>query len=464
MTVTIRDAMCDPQLFGDVFGADSFAAWRALLSGFYGLHLSDDEAATFKSLTARTEAPQGPFSELWLVVGRRGGKSHAAALLALFQAVFQDHRDKLSPGEIATTLVLAADRPQARSAMRYIAGLCEHPMIRPMVKRQNETTIEFSNRSSIEIGTASFRSVRGYTLSAVIADEIAFWHSDGASPDREIIQALRPALATLDGRLIALSSPYAKRGELWRTYKRSFGDDADTRVLVAQAPTLTMNPTLDPAIVERAKRDDLEAARAEYEAQFRSDISSFLDTDQIERATRRKPLELMPSSRHRYFAFCDPAGGGADEFTLAIGHREGDTVVVDLVRGRHGSPAEIVKEYADVLRRFDIGTIHGDRYAGRWPRDEFMRWGIKYQTSDLDRSGLYLELLARLNSGSVELPPCDRLQRQLIGLERRTSRSGRDTIDHAPGSHDDRANSIAGLVVHAKRRQGSIRILEIPGC
>ena len=36
MTVTIADAMTDPQLFGDTFGGDSFTAWRALLSGFYG--------------------------------------------------------------------------------------------------------------------------------------------------------------------------------------------------------------------------------------------------------------------------------------------------------------------------------------------------------------------------------------------------------------------------------------------
>jgi hypothetical protein len=46
----------------------------------------------------------------------------------------------------------------------------------------------------------------------------------------------------------------------------------------------------------------------------------------------------------------------------------------------------------------------------------------------------------------VEIPPDDRLVNQLIGLERRTARGGRDSIDHSPGSHDDRANVIAGLV------------------
>jgi hypothetical protein len=34
-------------------------------------------------------------------------------------------------------------------------------------------------------------------------------------------------------------------------------------------------------------------------------------------------------------------------------------------------------------------------------------------------------------------------------LERRTARSGRDSIDHAPGAHDDIANSVAGALLLA---------------
>lgn len=369
-----------------------------------------------------------------------------AALVALFQAAFIDHRDKLAPGEVATTLVLAADRPQARTAMRYIAGMCEHPMIRPMVKRQNETGIEFTNRSAIEIGTASHRSVRGYTLSSVVCDEIAFWHTDGASPDKEIIQAVRPALATLDGKLIALSSPYAKRGQLWTTYRRSYGDDDETRVLVAQATSRTMNPNLAQKVVDAAMRDDPEAAKAEFMAEFRSDIAAFLEPDLIDRATRNSPLELGWMYGTRYFGFVDPSGGGADEFSLAIGHLDDGCVIIDAVRGRTGSPAEITREFAEVLKSYNVHEVHGDRYAGHWPRDEFKKHGIDYQTAMLDRSGLYLEFLARLNSERVELPPCEKSRRQFVGLERRTSRGGKDSVDHAPGAHDDRANAIAGLV------------------
>ena len=357
-------------------------------------------------------------------------------------------------------MVVAADRRQARTTMRYVAGLINsNPMLQRMVLRENSEQIELNNRTVIEITTASHRSVRGYTLAAAICDEIAFWHIEGANPDVEIIAALRPALATLGGKLIALSSPYARRGVLWDAYKKHFGRESP--VLVAQAPSMTMNPTLPQRVVDDAMNDDAARACAEYLAQFRSDISSLIDPDLIERATRPKPKEVPPARGTRYVAFTDPAGGGQDEFTVAIGHRDGDAVIVDAVRGLHGSPAEIAKEFAAFLKTYGIRRVTGDRYAGRWPRDEFMRWGIRYELSELDRNGLYLELLAAMNSGRVELPPDDKLARQMAGLERRTGRSGRDLIDHPPNGHDDLANAVAGLVAIVKQPRPSMTQFEL---
>jgi hypothetical protein len=169
------------------------------------------------------------------------------------------------------------------------------------------------------------------------------------------------------------------------------------------------------------------------------------------------PPEVSASVQHKYFAFTDPSGGGPDEFSLAIGHFESDTVVVDVVRGRRGSPANVVNEYASLLRTYGIWQVVGDRYAGSWPGDEFMRYAIRYSPAPMDRSGLYVELLAGLNSQRVQLPPDQKLRRQLIALERRTGSSGRDTIDHPPNGHDDLANAVAGLYATMKRPQGSTK-------
>lgn len=50
------------------------------------------------------------------------------------------------------------------------------------------------------------------------------------------------------------------------------------------------------------------------------------------------------------------------------------------------------------------------------------------------------------------------LVNQLCGLERRTARSGKDSIDHAPGAHDDLANAAAGALTMAAAERGPIRI------
>jgi hypothetical protein len=443
--IDIRTAMTDPALFGTVFGGPSFAAWRALLGGYYALPLTDAEAEIWRALTGRTELPTEPHREMWVIAGRRAGKSHVAAMVALHEALFVDRRDKLAPGEVATVMIVSGDRRQARTTMRYISGLVNaNPMLRKMVRRENSEAIEFDNRTAIEIHTASFRAVRGYTLSAAICDEIAFWHDEGASPDAEIVAAIRPALATLGGKLIAISSPHARRGVLWDAYRRHYGKNSP--VLVAQAPSRVLNPELPQSVVDAALADDPARASAEYLAQFRSDIEQFISADVVLAAQRHGPLELPRRKGNQYFAFVDPAGGGADEFTIAIAHDEKGVVVVDLVRGRTGNPAHIVADYAELLRNYGIRRVFGDRYAGEWPRQEFRKHGIAFHDAPGSRSELYLSLLAALNSGRVELPPCPVLERQLIGLERRATRGGRDVVDHAPGASDDRANAAAGVV------------------
>ena len=65
------------------------------------------------------------------------------------------------------------------------------------------------------------------------------------------------------------------------------------------------------------------------------------------------------------------------------------------------------------------------------------RHGVTVTPSERAKSEIYKEFLPTLNSGNVELLDLKRLLTQLAGLERRVARGGRDSIDHAPGGHDD---------------------------
>ena len=130
--------------------------------------------ALYQQHTGRTVAPGSPRKEAWLVVGRRGGKSLIAALVAVFLACFRDYRKILAPGERGTVMVIAADRRQARVVFRYIVGFLDTvPMLTRMVESRTKETIDLTNRVTIEVHTANFRAVRGYTVVAAICDEIA---------------------------------------------------------------------------------------------------------------------------------------------------------------------------------------------------------------------------------------------------------------------------------------------------
>lgn len=56
-------------------------------------------------------------------------------------------------------------------------------------------------------------------------------------------------------------------------------------------------------------------------------------------------------------------------------------------------------------------------------------------------------------SGKAKIPDHTRLIRQLRGLERRTARSGKDSVDHAPRGRDDIANVVCGLIAIMKDKQ-----------
>ena len=267
------------------------------------------------------------------------------------------------------------------------------------------------------------------------------------NPDAEILKALRPSLATTGGLLCAISSPHAKRGALYSTFRRHYGPDGHPLILVAKAPTRTMNPSLPQRVVDRAYEEDPESASAEFGAEFRSDLEAFVSREIVEGCVIPGVIERPPMSSISYQAFVDPSGGSADSMTLCIGHSEGLIVVIDAIRERRPpfSPESVVIEFSDLLKAYRVSKVIGDRYAGEWPRERFRERGITYEPAAKPKSDLYLALLATLNSGRVELPDDKRLVGQLCSLERRTARGGRDTIDHAPGAHDDLANSIAGL-------------------
>ncbi len=451
---SLRNALADPNLLGTALSGDSWLAWRALLIAAMGEPLTDAERVAFQRFTGRDREPLRRVEEFAAVVGRRGGKSRAQATLACYLAALCDYADVLVPGERGVLLCIAPDQRQAAITLNYAAATLDgSPMLRQLIANRTADTLSLTHGIDVEVRAASFRRLRGPTYVACIADEAAFWYSDefSANADVEIVNAVRPGLATTGGPLIIASSPYARRGVLWDLYRHYYGSAGDPLVLVAQGASRDFNPTLPQSVVDRALERDAASAAAEYGAQFRTDLEAFVAREVVEACVADGVYERPYQGKFRYCGFVDPSGGSADSFTLAIAHREGNSCVLDCVREVRPpfSPEAVTAEFVAVLRNYRVSKVCGDRYAGEYPREQFRKHSITYEPSPKPKSDLYRDLLPLVNSRRLELLDHPRLIAQLVGLERRTARSGKDSIDHAPNAHDDVANACAGALLAA---------------
>ena len=460
--MTMRAALEDPDIFGTNLPGDTWAAWRIILIASQGEELTEAEREVFQALTGREREPTRPCREIWGVVGRRGGKTRAFAVAAAYFARLIDYEGAFAPGQRGRVPVMAASKEQAREAFNYLVGIFQEvPAFAEMLDGEpTAETIRLKNRVDIQVLTASYRTARGFTPVAAVADEIAFWWMEGAAnPDTEVLRALRPGLATFGGPLFVLSSPYARKGELWKTYDKHYGERGDPRILVVQAPTLTMHPSETLAEeVEAAYSDDPASARAEWGAEFRKDVEAFVTVEAVRACTDTNITERPAVPGTRYFAFMDVSGGGADAMALAIAHREDKTAVLDAVREMPAltSPSAVVEAFAELLRSYGIREVRGDRYGKAWVQERFRDEQIGYVESEQSKSEIYGAWLPILNSGRCRLLSLPKLETQLISLERRTTRgTGRDVIDHPQkkGAHDDLANAVCGALVMASQRK-----------
>jgi hypothetical protein len=236
---------------------------------------------------------------------------------------------------------------------------------------------------------------------------------------------------------------------------------------VINAPTRALNPTIDQSIVDRALAEDPAAARAEWLAEFRSDISGWLPSELIEAAVDKGITVRPPHPAFEYAGFADPSGGARDSFTCGIAHHEGETAVLDcLVEIRPPfDPAAATAQIAAVLKQYRVHSVVGDRYGAQWVVSAFDQNGIHYKHSERDRSAIYADALPLFTSGKARLLDNRKLVSQFSSLERKTSSMGRDKIDHGPGGHDDLCNSAAGALVNvvrdASHRSETISLYEL---
>ena len=455
--LNIIEALQHPQLFGGMpcfQKPESWTAWLAFLKCVYGLPLNVEELALFTRCTGRTtySPPAGGFQEVVCITGRQSGKTRIAATIASFEAISaKAEADKTE----TYALMLAQDhRGAVRALLSYAKSPFEIvPSLQGEVLTSTADTIKLANGVNICAYPCRPAAIRGLRARVVVVDELAFFRSTENLPtDVEMLRAVRPALATTNGKLVILSSPYGQSGALWDLHRKHYGNDASS-TLVWQASAPEMNPTLSADYLQRMEQDDPEAYKSEVLGEFRSGLSTFLDSESIQACVATGVRERTRIEGVQYVCFIDPSGGRHDSFVAAVAHDNNGRAVLDAIRIFQSpfNPTSVIAEICQFLKSWGVFTATGDDYAAENVAAQFQLHGVQYQASTRNRSEIYLELLPLINSERVVLLDHADLLRELRGLERKRGTSGRDKVDHSSraGSRDDIANACSGALVEA---------------
>ena len=280
----IIEAIEDENIFKPFLGdLDSWQGWLTALQVLYGLDMkrTKHNANLIRLCTGWERKPQfapGGFKTALFLIGRRGGKSRVISIVGAYEATLAGHHEKLAKGEKGILPIIAPTKAQAGIIKNYLRSIFETDILKNEIAVETRDGFDLKNNISVRVMAGDFRTVRGFTLVCSIIDEACFFGvEEGAKirSDTELIRAVRPGLSTLGGRIIVISSPYAKKGWCYEQYCSHFAKKP-SGVLVWNAASRTMNPTLSQSVVDDALREDKNSARSEYLGEFRDDISDNL--------------------------------------------------------------------------------------------------------------------------------------------------------------------------------------------
>ncbi|MFY9951714.1 hypothetical protein [Bradyrhizobium sp.] len=132
--------------------------------------------------------------------------------------------------------------------------------------------------------------------------------------------------------------------------------------------TTQFNSTADRKAIDKKIAEDPQRYGAEYNSEWRDDLSGFLAIEHLEAVTEPGVTVRPPQAGVVYRVFVDVSGGRVDAFTLSIAHREmrndSERTVVDFAYESYlPNPSVIAAEMAAHLRQYRCSTVTGDNYA-----------------------------------------------------------------------------------------------------
>lgn len=218
---SLAHALTSPSLLR--LGAPSWLTWRSVLRAAHGETLTTDELRAFAGVSGGRAPPLRKVRTLAVVASRRSGKGRAAGALAAYASALMDHSAALAPGERGFVACISPTRAQAQIVKDYTRGYFEaSPVLSGELLDVTDNELRLRNGVAIVTLASDYRTLRGRTLLLAVLDEASFLRDEAAAtPDVEAARALLPGLATTNGMLVVLSSPYRRNGLLYALWRKS---------------------------------------------------------------------------------------------------------------------------------------------------------------------------------------------------------------------------------------------------
>ena len=158
-----------------------------------------------------------------LLCSRQSGKSTVCGALALYTAIY-------CSGSL--TLLISPSQRQSSELFRKVLSLLRALPGAPETAMESALRLEFKNNSRIIALPGSEQTIRGFSAASLIVIDEASRVEDA------LFTSVRPMLATTQGRFIAVTTPYGRRGWFYGAWTEGSGWER-TRITAEECPRIS---------------------------------------------------------------------------------------------------------------------------------------------------------------------------------------------------------------------------------
>lgn len=139
---------------------------------------------------------------------RQAGKSTTAAIVALHEALYVPE---------SVTVCISPSQRQSGELFRKVVDLRHRLPEKPVLTEDNKTSMAVAGGGRVLSLPGSEATIRGISAVTLLIED------EAARVEDELYSAVRPMLATTNGRLVLMSTPFGKRGHFWKAWDEAPG-------------------------------------------------------------------------------------------------------------------------------------------------------------------------------------------------------------------------------------------------